>query len=264
MITTSAPIASANTSAPLLENWGCTKTVRARAFLEDGSTIDSAPITLQQNAVSPLVYASGKKLTELEYHLYPAASEVKDGTITLVGDSTTLLTRPHKGDVTLVARVADFITDKPMSDGTRLHGANNWFSGIILRNTAAARPGMPLGGAEIPFIAVMVSSSEYLLQCDSTMIGGAGNQPIGIGKLEDNRWLKLTRKGQTLSAFVSKDGTAWKMVKTISLPADAHGMKIPVMGEEIQVGFVQYSIPNATPRIQWSKFDNLSIKNVAE
>jgi hypothetical protein len=41
-------------------------------------------------------------------------------------------------------------------------------------------------------------------------------------------------------------------------------MKIPVMGEEIEVGFVQYSLPNSTPRIQWSKFDNLSIKDGAE
>jgi hypothetical protein len=244
---------------------GPRKTIRARAFLEDGSTIDSAPITVQ-SAVPPVVDANGMKLSELEYHIYPAARDVTSNGVTLVGDSMTLLTRPHKGDVTIVARVADLIIDKPMGDGTGLNRPYNWFSGIILRNNTDAKPGAPLGGPWVPFIAVMVNASEDLLWCDSTRINGAGNQPVGLGKMEGSRWLKITRKGQTFSAFVSKDGTAWKMVKTMSLPTTSSdgAWKIPAMNEEIEVGFVQYSLPNSTPRIQWSKFDNLSIKDKAE
>jgi hypothetical protein len=246
---------------------GSRKIIRARALLEDGRTLDSVPIAVQALGTAPAADANGMKLTELEYHVYPATHAVQNNTVTLVGDSMTLLTRPHKGDVTLIARLADILRDQRMADGSFADsGSNYYFSGIILRNSLAPRPGEPLGGSEIPYIAVMVNAAGKILHCDSTMINGAGNQPAAAGKAGASPWFKLTRKGQTLSSFISEDGKDWKPVTTISLPGTSltGNYKIPALGDEIEIGFVQYSLPNSTPLIQWSKFDHLSITGEAK
>ena len=191
------------------------------------------------------------KLTELEHHLYPMNRAVESGTVTLVGDSIGLLTRPHTGDVTLIAHLAGITSDRALADGTRLEGAGNWYSGIILRDSLAPRPGEPLGGAQIPYIALMGSADGATRHCDSTMINGAGNQPSGdIGR--DSKWFKLVRKGQELFASISKDGKVWKQVAAITQPK---------MKAEIEVGFVHYSLPCAVPCIHWALFDHLSISD---
>lgn len=239
-------------SAPI---WGgATKTVFARAILEGECTVDSAPVVVRETATAPAVDANGMKLTELEHHLYPINRAVVDGTITIVGDSVGLLTRAHKGDVTVIAHLSGITPDRALADGTRLESAGNWYSGILLRDTLIPRPGAPLGGREIPFSALMGSADGATRHCDSTMIDGAGNQPSDdVGS--DSKWFKLTRKGQELSAYISRDGKVWKQVTTITQPK---------MKDEIEVGFVHYSLPCAVPCIHWAQFDHLSITDRAE
>ena len=238
-------------SAPV---WGGeTRTVFARAILEGDRTVDSAPVVVHATP-APVTDANGMKLTELEHHLYPINRAVADGTVTLVGDSVGLLTRPHQGDVTVIAHLSAITPDRALADGTRLDSAGNWYSGIILRNNVEPRPGAPLGGREIPFIALMGSADGATRHCDSTMIDGAGNQPSGdVGS--DSKWFKLTRKGQELTAFISRDGKSWRQVTTIAQPK---------MNGEIEVGFVHYALPSATPCIHWAQFDHLSITDQAE
>jgi hypothetical protein len=234
-------------SAPI---WGGgAKTVFARVTLEDDRTVDSAPLVCQTPAPNAGPDANGMKLSSLEHHLYPMNHGVQDGTITLVGDSMGLLTRPVRGDVTIIAHLAGITSDQPLPDGTRLDSPGNWYSGLILRNNLDPRPGEPLGGATIPFIAVFGSADGATRRCDSTMINGAGNQPSGdIGS--GSKWFKLTRKGQELSAYISEDGQAWRQVSSITQPK---------LKEEIEVGFVHYALPSSTPCVHWAKFDHLQI-----
>lgn len=229
-------------------------TVFARALTEDERTVDSKPLVVRRPAPAAEVDANGMRLTELEHHLYPMNRAVENGVVTLVGDSIGLLTRPHAGDVTLIARLSGLTSDRGLPDGTRLESAGNWYSGIILRDSLAPRPGEPLGGAQIPYIALMGSADGATRHCDSTMINGAGNQPSGdVGR--DCKWFKLVRKGQELSASISKDGRAWKRVAAITQPK---------MKDEIEVGFVHYSLPCAVPCVHWATFDHLSISDKAD
>lgn len=230
--------------------WGGTnKIVRARAILNDNRTVDSPPIVVRDMAKARPLDANGMRITSLEHHLYPMNSAAEKSTVILVGESMGLLTRPHKGDVTLIAHLAGITSNQPLPDGTRLASAGNWLSGIILRDNLNARPGEPFGGSQIPYIMVVGSADGATRHCDSTMINGAGNQPSGdVGR--DSKWFKLTRKGAELAAFISQDGKEWKQIKTITQPK---------MKEEIEIGFIHYALPSATPCIHRAVFDNISI-----
>ncbi len=227
---------------------GKNRSLRARLVYSGNRTVDSAPVVLPDAPPPP----SGKdalKLSALEHHLYPPAFSEDKGVITLAGESMNLLTRPVTGDCTIVARLVDITPDKAQADGTTPQDASNWYSGIILRNNVNERPGEPLGGADIPFSAVMGTSNRQTRHCDSTMINGAGNQPSGnVGG--DHRWFKIERKGVEFTTSISKDGKEWKVIKTVSLPKAT---------ETMEAGFVHYAIPCATPRVHWAKFDNFSI-----
>jgi hypothetical protein len=235
--------------------WGGeTKTIFARVILADNRTVDSAPVVVHDAEHDAGKDSNGMVLTVLEHHLYPPNSAVENGTITLVGDSMNLLTRPQKGDVTIIAHLTGITSDRALTDGTHLESAGNWFSGIILRNSLQPRQGEPFGGAQIPYIMVGASADGATRHCDSTMINGAGNQLSGdVGS--NSKWFKLTRKGQQLAAFISQNGTTWRQVASIQQPK---------MNDEIQVGFIHYSIPCAVPAIHWSTFDHLSILNRGE
>ena len=233
---------------------GESKTIFARALLAGGRTVDSAPITVAGPPADPGPDANGMKLTVLEHHLYGPNHAVENGTVSLAGDSVNLLTKPHRGDVTIIAHLAAITPDGAIPDGTRLESANNWFSGIILRDNLTTHMGMPFGGATIPYIMVGGSADGSTRHDDSTMINGAGNQLSGDDG-SDAKWFKLTRKGQALAAYISTDGKSWQQVAAITQPK---------MGNEIQVGFMHYSLPCAVPAVHWAMFDHLSINDSAE
>ena len=229
---------------------GADNVVRARLVYDKNRTVDSALFMLPKlPAKTPGGDAQSQlQLTQLEHHLYPMAFSEDAGTVTLVGESMGLLTKPLAGDGTFIARLADITPDKPQADGTRLMDENNWYAGIIMRDNLNARPGEPLGGAQIPYAAVMGTANRQTRFCDSTMINGAGNQPGHAG--DSNRWFKLERKGADFTLFDSPDGKTWKTIKTVNLPK---------MSPTLQVGFVIYAIPSATNRIHWARFDNISL-----
>jgi len=230
---------------------GPQKIIRARLIYDGNRTVDSVPVAVAPKAAGGAGGAvDGYKISSLEHHLYPVGVEQTKDQLTLVGDSMALYTRPHKGDVTLIAHLAAITPDQPNPDGTRPKDAANWFSGIILRANTEPRPGEPLGGANIPYSAIMGSANNETRHCDSTMINGAGNQPSGnIGS--ELKWFKLTRRGADITTYASKDGSDWKEIKTVNLP------KLP---EECELGFVHYSIPSATPIIHRATFDHISIE----
>jgi hypothetical protein len=81
------------------------------------------------------------------------------------------------------------------------------------------------------------------------MINGAGNQPANAGR--GTRWFRIERKGSTFTLFHSADGSDWKTIKSVDLPK---------MSPTAQAGFVIYSIPCATNKVHWAKFDHISIQ----
>ncbi len=224
--------------------------IHARLIYNKTQTIDSAPFKLPKTtSQSPSANAANPPvLTQLEHHLYPMAYSEDGNTVTLVGESMGLLTKPMTGNGTFIARLADITSNQRQADGTELMDADNWFAGIIMRDNLEARPGEPLGGSKIPYVAVLGTADQQSRFCDSTMINGAGNQPGYTG--ENNRWFKLERKGADFALCDSADGKTWRTIKTVTLPK---------MSPTLQVGFIIYAIPSATNRIHWARFDNISL-----
>ncbi len=225
-------------------------TLHARLVYDGNRTVDSLPVAIPDAPETQIpADDAGMKFTSLEHHLYPATFSSDNGTVTLVGESMGLLTIPFTGNGTLIARLAEITPDKPLSDGTTPEDAQNWYAGIILRDNLDAHPGEPLGGAHIPFTAVMGSANRMTRHCDSTMINGAGNQPSGdVGG--DHRWFKIERKGAAFVSSISKDGKTWKVIKTVNLPK---------MSKTLQAGFVIYAIPSSAPIVNRAKFDNIRL-----
>ena len=237
--------ATESVTAPIWS--GTSRTVRARLVYDGNRTVDSAPVVVTQKAARP--EREGYRLSPLEHHSYPVAVEHSHDEVKLVGESMGLYTRVHTGDVTLIAHLKDITRDEATPDGSRPVDAANWFSGIILRANVNARPGEPLGGRDIPFSAIMGASSGATRHCDSTMIDGAGNQPSGtIGS--NLKWMKLVRRGGDITTYASSDGTEWKTLKTVNFP------KLP---DQMEIGFVHYSIPSATPIVHHAVFDHIRV-----
>lgn len=230
--------------------WGGTEhLLRARLVYAGGRTMDSMPFLLPQAASRPAEGGNpqGFVLTQLEHHLYPMAFSEDQGIVTVVGESMGLLTRPFVGNGTITARLADITSSRPQADGTELMDAGNWYAGVIMRGNLDARPGEPLGGSQIPYAAVLATANQRTRYCDSTMINGAGNQPGYTGN--GDRWLKIARQGTDFTLSSSADGKTWNTIKTVSLP------KMP---DALHAGFVIYSIPCATNRIHWARFDHVA------
>ena len=225
--------------------WGTSeKTIRARLLYGDNRTIDSAPAIFKTTPAS----LGPWKLTELEHHQYPVAAFVDGQSVSLLGESMSLLTQPVTGDCTLIARLADITPRAPGPDGT-LPDASQWQAGIILRNDLGASPGEPLGG-NTHYVALLGSVDGAIRHCDSLMKDGAGNQPSGdLGG--GNRWLKLERKGDRFTEYISDDGKTWKLVKAVHLPK---------MNSSIHAGLFIYALPSAINLLHHAHFDNVSLK----
>ena len=98
---------SSNPNEPVAATiWGGPrKTVRARLIYDGNRTVDSAPVTVSEKAAASA--ATGYRISSLEHHLYPMGAEYTKDKLTLVGESTGFYTRPHKGNVTIIAHLAD-------------------------------------------------------------------------------------------------------------------------------------------------------------
>lgn len=230
--------------------WGGGGSLRARLVYGDGRTVDSAPLPLPPSAGRSADLTYGPyRLTELEHHLYPMACTADAESVTLVGDSMGLLTKPLDGDGVITARLAEITSNQAQPDGTTLMDDQNWYAGIIIRDRLDATPGEPLGGDKVPYAAVLGAANGHTRYCDSTMINGAGNQPAGAG--HGTSWYRIERKGSSFTLLHSADGSDWKPIKTVDLPK---------MSATAQVGFVIYSIPCATNKVHWARFDHISIQ----
>lgn len=210
------------------------KVIRARLLYGKNRTIDSNPVTVKSSVPDPAPWT----LSELEHHQYPVAAEVNGNTISLVGESMSLLTQPVNGDCTLIAHLAD-ITDRKESQ---------WQAGIIIRKDLDPSPGEPLGG-KTTYAALIGCADGTVRDCDSLMKNGAGNQPSGNhgGK---KRWMKLQRAGNDITESLSEDGKTWSINKTVSLPK---------LSQTAHAGFFIYALPSEARELHRATFDNVSL-----
>lgn len=109
--------------------------------------------------------------------------------------------RPLSGDGTIVARVAS------------VSGTAAWTkAGVMIRasTTAGSVHGMMLVSVAKGLAFQRRKANGGI---STSTAGGAGTAP---------QWVKLTRSGNSVSAYSSKDGATWKLVATdtIALPAD--------------------------------------------
>lgn len=225
--------------------WGSReKTLRARLIYGKGRTIDSMPVTIKSTAPDLGPWT----LSELEHHQYPVAAEVKDGSITMVGESMALLTRRMDGDCTLTARLADITKQAKAPDGSS-PGGGVWQAGIILRNDLDPSPGEPLGG-DTTYAALLGCADGSIRDCDSLMKNGAGNQPSG-NRGSNKRWMRLERRGNNVIESLSEDGNTWTVNKTVTLPK---------LAPTLHAGFFMYALPSSTRLLHRATFDQIKLE----
>jgi hypothetical protein len=110
--------------------------------------------------------------------------------------------RPLSGDGEIIARVVS------------IAGVHAWTKvGVMIRGSTAA------GAAH----AFMLVSSEKGLAFQRRRADGAVSEHTSGGSGSAPRWVRLTRAGDTISAYVSVDGVTWTLVgtDTFQIPPDA-------------------------------------------
>jgi hypothetical protein len=147
-----------------------TNQVRARLFYNGSRSIDSAPATFTStnSIVSPWYWLP------LEMHNYPSGASMQSGTLRMLGDGMNFLSRKVTGDCLLIGRLTAITPNSAGPDGVGPDG--NWRAGIILRGTANATIGQPLGdGSGTRFAALFSSVGGGTYFEDDTMRNGNGD-----------------------------------------------------------------------------------------
>jgi regulation of enolase protein 1 (concanavalin A-like superfamily) len=136
--------------------------------------------------------------------------------------------RPLSGDGTIVARVAS------------INGADSWTKAGVMIRTATD------GGSAHAFMLVSRGKGLALQRRKSN---GASSLNTSGGSGTAPRWVKLTRAGNTISAYSSTNGSSWTLVgsDTFSMPAD------------VLVGVAVTSHEVAT--LATATFDNVSVSD---
>jgi hypothetical protein len=213
---------ASDTTSPYSVIWNTTTvaegahTLTARAIDTSNNSTTSSAVSITVDNVPSSTLPSGWTSTDVGAVGGAGSASYANPTFTLNGAGTDIIDRAdafqfvHRsfsGDGDLVARVSTL--EKPS-------GANTAYAGIMFRESLAAN----------------VRHATLLLGVDGKMkfryrttVGGTttstGN-PIGTSFAP--RYLKLSRRGNVFTAWISPDGAAWTQVltpQTIALPASA-------------------------------------------
>ncbi len=220
--------------------------VRARVLYNGTNMIDSAPVTIAttDTTLAPWIWSP------LEMHNYPSGASVQNGALSMVGDGMNLLSRQVAGDCTLIGHLANITANTAGPDGVAPD--SDWRAGIILRSTANATLGQPLGdGGTTRFAALFSSVGGGTYFEDDTMRGGNGDANRWSSNLGGgNRWYKIQRVGNTFTSSVSADGVNWTQSNTITLAN---------FGTTIHAGVFLHSVQSFNPNIHRATFDSISL-----
>ena len=223
-----------------------TNLVRARLVYNGTNTIDSAPVSIATtNSSFGAWYWS-----PLEMHNYPSGANLRDNTLTLLGDGMNLLSRKVTGDCTLIGRLASITPSTAGPDGVA--PSTDWRAGIILRGTTNTTMGQPLGdGGTTRFVALFSSVGGGSYFEDDTMRNGNGDANRWSSNLGGgNRWYKLQRVGNQFTSSVSLDGKNWTVANTTNLAS---------FGSTIYAGVFIHSVQSLNPNIHVASFDSFSL-----
>ena len=221
----------------------CYRTAGALRFLAAvfcGAALASLP--LPSRADTPPAPWVGQNIGTVDHKGY---ADLKDGVFQLNGsgsdlwggaDSTFFLSRPLKGDGTLVAHFAK-----------GLQYVDGWAkAGIMLRESADA-------GAPNAFLLI---SSLHGAAFQRRLVPGGETQATGIdgnfstaagGKGE---WLKLERVGSRVAAFLSPDGQVWTKAGEDRVPMKVSvlaGLTMTAHDPNQQYGFASFDSVKLTP-----------------
>lgn len=140
------------------------------------------------------------------------------------------------GDGTITARV----TDVPLS----APGANNAKAGVMIRNSLDAN-------SANAFVALTPGSvAGVLFQQRATISGSTSTVGSATTSVFPPYWVRLTREGNTFTAFASADGTNWVQIGSPQTIA---------MNANVFVGLASTS-SNAN-QLNQAKFENVSLTN---
>ncbi|MEP6914281.1 MAG: Ig-like domain-containing protein, partial [Acidobacteriota bacterium] len=172
-----------------------------------GAGTTSAPVSVIVTAPQPPAdLPPGWSSADVGNEPFPGSARASNGTFTVKGsgadvwgtsDQFHYAYRPLSGDGSIVARVAS------------LENVSSWVkAGVMIRETLAP-------GSAHAFM--LVSPSKGVAFQRRPAANGAS---VGTGGTTSTapRWVKLTRAGQTFTAYESANGSAWTVVGTETIP----------------------------------------------
>jgi len=154
------------------------------------------------------------------------AIEGSGGDIWGTADSFRFHHQSRTGDGTITVRVSS------------IEGTHPWAkAGVMFRESLDAN--------SKHIMAIVSSSRGVAVQYRATTGGASGNVAISTGSAPE--WLRLTREGDTFSAFGSEDGDTWQLLGTLTLSMNA----------TVDVGLALTSHDNST--LATALFDSITV-----
>jgi sulfur relay (sulfurtransferase) complex TusBCD TusD component (DsrE family) len=203
-------------------------TITARAIYNVGTTVDSAPVTVDVVQLPPpwQIAAVGNPGTS-------SAQALDSGVFTLTGagnlsgiaDNLSFVYQPLSGDGEIVVQLVDVGTNGPNAN-----------IGVMIRESLTP-------GSKYVFMGVS-QKLGYRLQRRTTTGGKTAISTSGTATAT-NTWVRLVRTGNTLTGYKSTTGTTWTKVSA----------KSQVMATNIYFGLVVTS--GATNAVNTSSFTNV-------
>lgn len=212
--------------------------VTAKAIDNSGTSTDSTAVPIHVNTNTR---TAPWKAVDVGSPGIPGHTSVTDGVYTLKGsgnwrenDSFHFAYRKLKGDGEIVARI-DSITDV----------APHNRAGLMIRESLAP-------GAREAMMALSVRGEAYVaVFYDRTETGAALSETPPIAGLHTPYWVKLVRTGDTMTGYISQDGSDWTLVSSTELT----GIGEVYIGLAVEAAKENNLIENYNT----SKFSNVSL-----
>ena len=205
-----------DTTSPFAFSWtnvsAGTYSLTARATDDDGATTASTAISVTVNPSPPTGLPSPWQSQDIGAVGPAGSATASGGTFTVRGagadiwngaDAFHYVWQPFAGDATVIARVAsvEFVA--------------NWVkAGVMIRETLTP---------DSPHALMLVSAGKGLAFQRRVTRGGISTSTSG-GAGVAPAWVKLERRGNTITAFRSADGVSWTPVdsETFTMPSSVY------------------------------------------
>jgi Big-like domain-containing protein/fibronectin type III domain protein len=234
-----ASLVSESTAAPYTAIWSNatagTYTLIARAVYGAGSTTDSPPVSITVTNAGGLpppwltrdvgtISAAGNVSVASGAYTVSGA-----GTLGGFSDAFRFLYQPLSGDGEIRAQITSFAS-----------AASSGLAGVMIRESLTA-------GARYGFLGVSASGT-FSTQQRMRTYGKATTGTHGAGKFP-SVWVRLVRKGNTLTSYSSADGVTWALVdsRSVGMASQIYLGLAVASGQSSRVGTAAFSNVTAVP-----------------